>query len=107
MNRPRLVQFRRYLNKRPADSLVTLVTDDKRFRDTGRSLDAYAEAWALTYFLIKQRSRQYVAYLAMLSKKKPMIWDEPKTRLAEFKAAFGDDLEALDKEFLRFMAKVR
>ena len=107
VNRPRLVQFRRYLNKRPADSLATLVTDDKRFRDTGKSLDAYAEAWALTYFLIKQRPKEYVAYLAMLSKKKPMIWDEPSTRLAEFKAAFGDDLAALDKEFLRFMAKVR
>ena len=42
-----------------------------------QALDAYAEAWALTYFLIRQHPKEYVAYLAMLSQKKPLIWDTP------------------------------
>jgi hypothetical protein len=32
-----------------------------------------------------------------------MIWDEQVARLAEFQAAFGSDLKALDAEFLRFV----
>ncbi len=107
VNRVRLEQFRSYLKVRPADSLVSLVSKDDRLRGTKTAPDAYAEAWALTYFLNKQRPKEYVDYLSMLSKKKPLFWDEPETRLSEFKAAFGEDLGALDAEFLRFMAKVR
>lgn len=106
VNRPRLAQFRAYAGHRPADSLRTLVADDKRFRDTAQSLDAYAEAWALTYFLIRQRPKQYIEYLEMLSRKRPLLWDTPETRLAEFERIFGD-LKKLDAEFLRYLARVQ
>lgn len=107
VNRVRLEQFRSYLKARPADSLVSLISKDDRLRGTKTAPDAYAEAWALTYFLNRQRPKEYVDYLSMLSKKKPLFWDDPEARLSEFKAAFGEDLGALDAEFLRFMAKVR
>jgi hypothetical protein len=106
VNRPRLARFQQYLRHRPADSLATLVSNDKRFRDSSLALDAYAEAWALTYYLVHRCSKQYVAYLRMLSKKKPLIWDNEATRLAEFQAAFGD-LKKLDAAFLHYMATVR
>jgi hypothetical protein len=105
-NWPRLERFRSYVEKRPAESLATLLSDDKRFRDTSRSLDAYAEAWSLTYFLINQRPKQYIEYLQRLSQKKPMVWDTPEVRLAEFQKAFGD-LKKLDAEFLRYMARAQ
>jgi hypothetical protein len=76
-------------------------------RSSDEGDDAYAEAWALTYFLLKQHPKQYVAYLQGLSRKKPMIWDKPQDRLAEFRQAFGDDLEKLDAEFIRFMGRLR
>ncbi|NLY00245.1 MAG: DUF1570 domain-containing protein [Rhodopirellula sp.] len=107
VNTTRLAQFRQSLRSRPSDSLVTLIRDDERLRKSGETLDAYAEAWALTYFLIRQYPRQYLAYLKTLSEKTPLIWDEPETRIREFKAAFGEDLHALDAEFLRYMGKVR
>jgi len=107
VNRPRLAQFRGYLPRRPADSLLTLIADDARFHDTAKNLDAYAEAWALTYFLLRQHPDEYVAYLKLLSAKRPLMWDTPEERLADFKQAFGDDLEKLDREFLRSMAGVR
>jgi hypothetical protein len=103
VNRPRAAQFGQYLRRRPADSLLTLVSNDKRFRDTSLALDAYSEAWALTYYLVHRCTKQYVAYLRMLSKKKPLIWDSEATRLAEFQEAFGD-LKKLDAAFLHFMA---
>ena len=106
VNPPRLDQFRRYLAVRPANSLETLLRDDARFLDTKQSLDAYSEAWALTYFLIRQHPKQYVAYLAMLSKKKPHVQDDAEKRIDEFRGAFGE-LDSLDTEFLRYVARLR
>jgi len=106
INQPRLVQFRKYLENRPADSLRTLIADDRRFRNTESGLDAYAEAWSLTYYLIRRYPRQYVAYLKSLSEKRPLLYDDPETRVREFEAAFGD-LETLDAEFVRYVQRLR
>ncbi len=59
INPPRLERFQSYLLRRPADSLETLIVDDKRFRgrDAQTALDAYAEAWALNYFLLRMHSK--------------------------------------------------
>ena len=106
VNRSRLLQFGQFAPKRPDDSLRTLIADDKRFRDPKRALDAYAETWALSYYLIRQRPKQYVAYLKTLSAKEPLLHDAPEARLKEFTQAFGD-LETLEREFLRYMLRVR
>jgi hypothetical protein len=106
VNRARLAQFRGYLRRRPADSLETLIAADARFRDTEKGLDAYAEAWALTYYLIRQRPEQFVAYLKAMAGKLPLLDDDPKTRIEEFQAAFGE-LKRLDAEMVRYMMGVR
>ena len=106
VNQVRLAGFREYLARpRPADSLATLVSSDARLRDPKQSADAYAEAWALNYFLIRQRPKQYMAYIKMLSEKKQLLWDDAETRLREFRQAFGD-LDQLDADFVRQMSKV-
>lgn len=106
VNRVRLARFREYQRRRPADALTTLLADDKRFRDTNQALDAYAEAWALTYFLVRQKPKQYVEYLQLLAAKKPCVDTPPAQRIEEFARIFGD-LRKLDAEFLRQMAKVQ
>ena len=106
VNRPRLQKLREYARQRSTGSLHSLISDDKRLRDPRQASAAYAEAWALNYFLIRQRPKEYVAYLQALSKKSPLLWDDPEERLAQFKSAFGD-LEKLDAEFLRHMQRVR
>ena len=106
VNRPRLERFRQYLETRPANSLETLIRDDTRFRDPKQALDAYAEAWALTYFLIHQHPKAYVEYLAMLSKKKPLLDDGPEKRIDQFRRVFGE-LGPLNVEFLRYMNRLR
>jgi hypothetical protein len=107
VNQVRLNDFRGYLARRPANSLQSLLANDDRLRDPLQAADAYAEAWALNYFLLRAKPRQYEAYLKVLAAKRPFIWDTPEKRLAEFQSIFGDDLAVFDAEFLRHMSKVR
>ena len=102
VNRARLAQFRKYLRLRPADSLKTLIGTDDRLVDVKQAEDAYAEAWALTYYLIHKHPKEYVAYLKVLSRKQPLEYDEKATRLAEFEKQFGP-LQKVDGEFLNYM----
>jgi Protein of unknown function (DUF1570) len=104
INRPRYDRFLTFSRRRRSrNSLVTLVSQTDRFTDSHKAADAYAEAWALTYFLNAKHPEEYVTYIKRLAKKSPLIWDEPPARLADFQAAFGEKLLALDAEFLRFM----
>lgn len=106
LNRNRLIQFRKYLARRGPDALEQLIRDDTRFREPATAIDAYAEAWALHYFLLRTKSKEYAAYVKRIGGKPPVIFDSPDERLAEFKAAFGNDLRKLDAEFLRYLRKL-
>jgi hypothetical protein len=106
INWPRLELFKQSLASRPADSLESLLRDDKRFVDPKRALGSYAEAWALTYFLIHKHPKEYVSYLRLLSAKKPLVQDSPEERLDEFRRTFGD-LARLNAEFVRYMVRAR
>lgn len=106
VNRPNLLNFQKYAARRPADSLNRLITDDARFRDPAAVSDAYAEAWALSYFLLRTRNEAYVKYLRALYAQTPLLSFTADERLAEFKKHFGDDLTALDAEFVKYMRTV-
>ncbi len=106
VNRPRLEQFQQSLTARSANSLETLLRDDKRFIDPKQVLNAYAEAWALTYFLIHKHPKEYVSYLRLLSTKKPLLQDGPEQRLDEFRRTFGE-LDKLNTELVRYMVRAR
>jgi hypothetical protein len=106
INDTRLERFQNYFRHRLADSLETLISTDKRIRDPKTGLDAYSEAWALTYFLIHQKPKEYVAYLKLLSQKKPLLMDKPEKRMEEFEKIFGSP-QKLDEEFLRYMGRLK
>jgi Protein of unknown function (DUF1570) len=55
VNQVNLARWQRYVVQRPQESLMTLLADDTRYRNPASASDAYAEGWALTYFLIKTR----------------------------------------------------
>ncbi len=103
----RLEGFRDYLTRRTDRSLESLIVDDRRFRDPRQAADAYSEAWALNYYLLQKHAKKYHAYLAGLSKKRPMVWDSPEERLHEFKTTFGLDLREFDEEFVRYLERVK
>ncbi|MCA9234977.1 MAG: DUF1570 domain-containing protein [Planctomycetales bacterium] len=83
-----------------------LVGSDDAFRNPATATDAYAQAWALSYFLIRWRPEQYVAYVEQMASKPPLTKVTPKQRVADFKKHFGD-LEELRGEFQRQMSRIR
>lgn len=108
VNDERLGQFRDFLGRsRKPDSLETLVASDARFNDAGQMPDAYGEAWTLTQFLIRTKKEAYVKYLHTLAAKPPLVFDTPEERLAEFRAAFGDDLKQLDVDLLKQVKRLK
>lgn len=106
VNRVRLVQMKNYLRQRPADSLRTLIQDDARFRDSSQVLDAYAEAWALNFYLLTRHKEDYLKYLKMQIAKKPLVDGDPEQRLAEFQECFGE-LGDFDQDFVRYISRLR
>jgi hypothetical protein len=106
VNRYNLMQFRNYLKDRPADSLETLLTDDRRFRDAATARQAYGEAWALNYFLFKTKGNEYADYLKQIAKLEPLVELEATQRVAMFQAAFGADLAQVEADFLKYMRSV-
>jgi hypothetical protein len=106
VNYPRLEKFRANLGNWHDDSLEEMLRDSKRFRDPKTAVDAYADAWALNYYLIKYQPKAYTAYLKDLAEKRPLIDEEPKQRMAEFRKHFGD-LHRLEQDFLKQMSRVK
>lgn len=103
----RLTRFRNSLRNRPANAIKVLITDDDRLRDPTTALDGYAEAWAFSHFLLNRRSKQFVQYLQELSRKEPLSTADDQQRLAEFKKHLGDDFDKLEKDFLKYIGKLK
>lgn len=96
----------KYLPNRPDDSLLQLIRDDSRFRDAQTVGQAYPESWALTYFLMKARSKQFAAYLRELGQLRPLAEEAPELRLQMFTKHFGEPAE-LDRALMNFLRSIR
>ncbi len=106
VNRVNLANFRKFLPARPAGALEALLSGDKQFRDPATAASAYAEAWALTYYLLQTRQEEYVKYMQSMAEQSPLVDQSAEERMSRFKQCFGDDLAALDSEFLRYMRNI-
>lgn len=107
VNHLNLHRWRKYSPVRPSDSLATLISNDDRFRDSATATAAYAESWALTYFLLKTRRKEYVKYLRQLSCGKPSAELTTRERVGMFEKVFEDSLADIDKAFVTYMRRVR
>lgn len=95
----RLPDWRAYGRRRPADSLETLLRNSERFRTAESVNAAYAESWALVYYLLKRKPAAMVKYLEQMQTKGPLLEDGPEGRLRDFREAFGEDLDTFDRGF--------
>lgn len=107
LNENRLRQFREYLPERTPASLTSIITSDKRMRDPQEAPKAYAESWALTYYLLKKEPKAFVQYLSDIRNREPLQYDTPTERMQRFRKHFGQDTKALDQDFVRFIEKIR
>ena len=106
MNWDRLRAFRQIMAPRHRpEMLAAMVASDDLFRINPAA--AYAEAWALSFFLIETEPRQYVEYLKRTATGRPPQASTAAQRTADFTAIFGADWPMLEARFLRFMADVK
>ena len=106
VNQTRLERFRQYLAARPANSLETLLRDDRRFRDPKQALDAYAEAWALTYFLLQQASEGIRRLLGHVVEEEAAAGGRPREAARPVPPGLRRT-EAAGRRVLRYMARLR
>ncbi len=102
INRDRYLSFLNYAkNRRPPKSLKSFVEGDSLYESAVP--DFYGQSWALSFFLIETRPRNYSAYVKRIAARDPFADYRAAERLADFKDAFQTDLDLLDAQFLRFM----
>jgi hypothetical protein len=107
INRFNLFHFRRSLAQQPSNRLVQLISSDAVFQDPASVRRAYAESWALTYFLVKTRGEQYRDYIKRLAEQSPLLRSDAQQRLALVRASFGVDLLELEEDWIRYMRKLK
>lgn len=106
VNRGRLLDFQRDVApSQPLGPIKTFVASDQAFERT--PILAYAQAWALTFFLSETRPQQYAEYLARTARRPMFTEYGAADRVADFRASFGDDLKLLDAHFLSYLADVK
>jgi hypothetical protein len=106
INRGRLRDFREYVaSRRQPSALATLLTSDQPFRSDIEG--AYAEAWALSFYLCETQPRLYAAYLVRTAER-PLFSDySAAERMADFQDIFGSELKMFDSKFVRYMQDVK
>lgn len=106
LNRGRLADFQRSVApNQPLGSIANFIASDQAFQRT--PILAYAQAWALTYYLSETRPQAYADYLSITAKR-PLFSDyDSDQRVADFRRAFGDDLDLLDAHFLNYYRDLR
>lgn len=105
VNPERLDWFRSYRKaRRPAGSLEAFVRDDKLFQRS--PLDAYSQAWALTFYLAESRQVELARYLKTVADRDPLKPYDGDARVKDFRDIFGRDFEFLENGMLRFYDKL-
>ena len=105
LNKHNYMNLANYLPTRTNDSLELLLMDDNRLRKGETMESSYAEAWGLTFYLLKSKPKQFASYLERLRKKQPGSRSSPKERIELFRECFGDDLKKIDRDFIGLMQK--
>ena len=104
VNPGRLEWYREYRQRRrPANSLETFIRDDAMFKKSADSvMDAYSQAWALSFYLAETRPMEFARYLKVVSSRNPLEKYDGDDRVKDFRTAFGHDLEIIETGMLRF-----
>jgi len=98
--------FKKFIKEgRPEGFLETFIRDDKPF--STQMGNAYAQAWALSFWLIETRPREYAKFLQKMASPEVTRQLTPESRVKLFTESFGDNLILLDAEMLRYYARIR
>lgn len=101
INRYRLEGFRETLRGRSKDFLAQFVSSDRIFQIDWRI--AYANAWALSFYLTERQPRELAAYLRKTAEVPDFQTYTSQQRLKDFTDVFGENLTMLDAKLVRFI----
>jgi len=101
----RYLTFQQARPKRPKETLASLVGTEELF--AAAPLNAYAEAWALSFFLMETRSARYADYLKRLARRDRLSAYSTADRLKDFRETFATDLPMMDTQLLRYMSELK
>lgn len=106
INQERLTAFKDYLKlRRPKNSLESTIGTDELFNQ--EMSDFYAEAWALSFFLVETRPRKYSDLLRRMATRDGSKELTRSERIETFRSAVSDNFKLLDAEFVRFYEKLK
>ncbi len=106
INRGRLEAWKAYAkSRRPSDAIAQLVSSDRMFASD--PLGAYAESWALSFFLMETMPKKYIEMLGKTATQPAFADYRGPQRLKDFTDVFGTDLAMLDARMERFMAGLK
>jgi len=106
INDQRFSEFERFVNeRRQSGAMVEVIASDRPFKADPHG--AYAEAWALSFFLSETRPKLYGEYLTRTAERPAFERYTAQQRVEDFRVVFGDDLETLEVQFLQYMDRLR
>ncbi|MDA0657854.1 MAG: DUF1570 domain-containing protein [Planctomycetota bacterium] len=105
INQYRFKEFMKLLPSRPENTLSHLIADDKLFNVNWRA--AYANAWALTFYLSERETARYAEYLQKTARRPAFTPYEPAERLKDFTDVFGSDLKMFDLRMVRYISSIQ
>lgn len=106
INYHNLNRFRRDLPSRSSEQFIQMITDDTKFQNAQTAGKFYPESWALTYYLLKTKGRQYAAYVKALSDLEPLGESTARERLELFQEHFGDPKE-IESDYIKYVTRLR
>lgn len=102
INRHRLAEFRRLVRQQHGKKVIPfVVSSDRLFRENPSI--AYAEAWALTFYLVEKHPQAFASYLRKTADQPAFRDYLASDRLRDFVDCFGSDWEMLNARMLRFV----
>lgn len=106
LNEGRLSQFREFAEQRRRPKTLQTFIGNGNLTDENL-LDGYAQSWALTYFLLETRPREYAKYVKLIAARSPLEDCTEEQRVSDFRAAFGNDLVLFEAKFLRYIQDLK
>jgi len=100
----RLADFRAREAERPADWALRLVASDQGFQTDAQA--AYAEAWALSFYLSERRPHNYARLLRRAADREAFATYKSAQRVNDFTAEMGSDWTMLDARIQSFIAEL-
>ncbi len=96
----------RTLPAQSEDWITPLIQDDSLFHEAATVNSAYAKSWALTYYLVKTKPKQFAAYIKEISQLVPLMPTDPKVRANLFHTHFGNEMAELQRDLVRFISRL-